>query len=41
MLKTLAGPIGPECPASILRLHPNCSFFLDAASAALLGNARG
>ena len=28
----LYGPIGTECPASILREHPNCSLYLDAES---------
>lgn len=26
---TLAGPISTDCPASILRTHPNCTVFLD------------
>jgi glucosamine-6-phosphate deaminase len=29
----LRGPIGPACPASILRRQPHCTLFLDAASA--------
>lgn len=29
---TLYGPISTECPASILREHPNCSLYLDAES---------
>ena len=28
----LYGPISTECPASILREHPNCSLYLDAES---------
>lgn len=34
--KTLEGAIGPERPASVLRLHPDCHFFLDQAAASLL-----
>jgi 6-phosphogluconolactonase/glucosamine-6-phosphate isomerase/deaminase len=29
----LEGPIGTSCPASILRLHPNATLYLDPASA--------
>lgn len=29
----LEGPIGPACPASILRLHPDATLYLDAESA--------
>jgi glucosamine-6-phosphate deaminase len=29
----LEGPIGASCPASILRLHPNATLYLDPASA--------
>ncbi|HMF75782.1 MAG TPA: glucosamine-6-phosphate deaminase [Bryobacteraceae bacterium] len=32
----LVGPISPEAPASILRVHPNTTIFLDTASASLL-----
>ena len=32
----LQGPVTTEVPASILQLHPNCEFLLDAASAAKL-----
>jgi len=32
----LDGPIGPDCPASVLRRHPACSIFLDAEAASLL-----
>jgi glucosamine-6-phosphate deaminase len=32
----LEGPVTPDVPASILRLHPNCEFLLDSTSAALL-----
>ena len=28
----LFGPIGTACPASILRTHPSCKFFLDTES---------
>ncbi|MCE5229395.1 glucosamine-6-phosphate deaminase [bacterium] len=34
--KTIEGAIGPERPASILRLHPDCHFFLDRAAASQL-----
>jgi glucosamine-6-phosphate deaminase len=33
---TLKGPIGTACPASILRLHPNATLYLDPAAAGLL-----
>jgi glucosamine-6-phosphate deaminase len=33
---SLEGEISPSVPASILRTHPDVTFFLDAASAALL-----
>jgi glucosamine-6-phosphate deaminase len=33
---SLVGPISPEAPASILRIHPNTSIFLDKASASSL-----
>ncbi len=33
---TLAGPVTPDCPASMLRRHIDCHLFLDAESAALL-----
>ncbi len=32
----LDGPISPDAPASVLRVHPNTTIFLDADSAALL-----
>ncbi len=32
----LEGPISPGCPASILRAHRDCRFYLDGASAAQL-----
>ncbi len=32
----LEGPVTPECPASILREHANCSMFLDEPAGALL-----
>lgn len=28
----LDGPVGPNCPASYLRLHPSCILFADAAA---------
>ena len=33
---TLTGPISPDCPASILRQHEQCTLFLDFDSASLL-----
>lgn len=32
----VAGPIGPACPASFLRLHPDATIFADPAAAARL-----
>ncbi len=29
---TLRGPVSPECPASVLRRHPDCTLYLDADS---------
>ncbi|MEO1400071.1 MAG: glucosamine-6-phosphate deaminase [Cyanobacteria bacterium J06635_1] len=34
--RLLQGPITPECPASILRKHPQTTLFLDAAAASKL-----
>jgi glucosamine-6-phosphate deaminase len=34
----VGGPLTPRCPASILRNHPDCTLFLDRASAAGLAN---
>lgn len=34
----LEGPITPDCPASIVRRHPDARLFLDEASASLLKN---
>jgi glucosamine-6-phosphate deaminase len=34
----LEGPVTPLCPSSILRRHPNCTIFLDAAAASLLSD---
>jgi glucosamine-6-phosphate isomerase len=34
--ETVHGGIGPHLPASLLRNHPNCSFFLDGEAGALL-----
>ena len=31
--RMLCGPIPPDCPASVLQLHPNCEFLLDEAAA--------
>ncbi len=36
MRRTLHGPISPDCPASILRTHPNAVVYLDRESAAAL-----
>jgi glucosamine-6-phosphate deaminase len=33
---TLLGPIGPACPATVLRTHPRSELFLDADAASLL-----
>ncbi len=33
---TLEGPIHDDCPASILRAHPNVTFIMDDAAASLL-----
>ncbi len=33
---TLTGPIGRECPATLLRQHPNAALYLDPAAASLL-----
>ena len=35
----LEGPATPNCPASILREHPNCTILLDKQSASLLSQA--
>ena len=34
---TLCGPVTTAVPASILQLHPNCTFYLDKEAASLLG----
>jgi glucosamine-6-phosphate deaminase len=34
--KTIEGPIGTSCPASILRTHPNAHLFIDVVSAEYL-----
>lgn len=34
----LEGPVTPECPASILRQHGNCTLFLDEHSASMLAD---
>jgi len=31
--RTLTDPIGPDCPATALRLHPHCILYLDSGSA--------
>jgi len=33
---TLEGPISADCPATILRSHPNVTFIIDSAAASLL-----
>src|SRR5699024_4484809 len=33
---TIEGPINEDCPASILRAHPNAIFIIDDAAASLL-----
>lgn len=37
---TLHDPVTTACPATMLRLHPNATLYLDPASAALAGNGR-
>ncbi len=32
----LEGPLSPQCPASILQVHPDCHLFLDTDSSSLL-----
>jgi glucosamine-6-phosphate deaminase len=39
--QTVQGDIGPSNPASLLRRHPNCSLFMDAAAGALLDTRGG
>lgn len=34
----LEGPVTPDCPASVLRWHDDCTLFLDLESASLLAN---
>ncbi|MDR1344574.1 MAG: glucosamine-6-phosphate deaminase [Tannerellaceae bacterium] len=34
--KMLGGPVTTDIPASVLQLHPNCEFLLDAEAASLL-----
>lgn len=36
--EALEGPVTPQCPASILQQHANCSIFLDEPAASLLAN---
>jgi len=33
---TVQGPITTACPASILRLHPDATLYIDSAAASLL-----
>jgi glucosamine-6-phosphate deaminase len=35
------GPVSPDCPASILQEHADCTLFLDEAAASKLSGARG
>jgi glucosamine-6-phosphate deaminase len=35
--RALRGPVTADVPASVLRLHPDCEWLLDAEAAALLG----
>lgn len=35
----LEGPVDEKMPASVLQLHPDCTFILDEAAASLLGKA--
>lgn len=35
----VTGPIGPDCPASFLRLHPDATVYADPAAAELLDRA--
>jgi glucosamine-6-phosphate deaminase len=39
--EALLGPIGPSCPATILRTHPHAEIFLDRDAAALLARNPG
>ena len=34
--RMLLGPVTEEIPASVLQLHPNCEFLLDAEAASML-----
>jgi len=36
----LEGPVTPDCPASILRQHPNCQLYLDSGSVSLLSKIK-
>lgn len=36
----LTGPIGPHCPASVVRTHPDLHVYLDSAAAQLVGGHR-
>ena len=39
--KTVEGPVGTTCPASILRTHPDAHLFIDVVSAEYLGRGNG
>lgn len=36
--RTVRGPVTPECPASILQLHPNCVILADREAARLMND---
>ena len=36
---SVEGPVGAHCPATVMRLHPNATLYLDPDSAALLQNS--
>jgi glucosamine-6-phosphate deaminase len=36
----LLGPIGPACPATVLRTHPRSELFLDRDAASLLKSSQ-
>ena len=38
--RALTDPIGAACPATVLRTHPDCTLYLDEASASQLSAAR-
>jgi glucosamine-6-phosphate deaminase len=38
--RSLEDPVTPDCPASVLQLHPDCTMFLDEAAASGLSRKR-